>query len=238
LSEHAKAIGVAVAVAVVVALGIGVLATSLFQGPPRVVVNTVIVSNSVTSIADFGNSLQLRLYLNASSTPTDGVLVSVFVDEYNPLGSTVNVTAMNKWVVPLNYYNGAPCWVDGFTVGFGIVEGYYTSSNATAAKFLDLVNPATTYNCPQYLGYGNAQGFLFQPNSDTAASYGCGESRCFTGQASTGVTAHSWGPVAGYWNQGGAFTGFPRGVYTVLAEDEWGNSVLAYFTITTAYSTA
>jgi hypothetical protein len=189
-------------------------------------------THTVTSVTDTENSLQLQLYLNASSSPATGVSVGVFVDEYNPLASTNNVTAASHWMAALNGDNGAPCWIDSFTVGFAIAQGYYTSSNVTAAKLLDLVNPGATYNCPLYLGYANPTGFLFKPMSDTAASYGCiGESPCPTGSASSGLTSSSWGAVTGYWTMGGAFTSFPRGVYTVLAEDEWGNSALAYFTV-------
>ena len=189
-------------------------------------------THAATSVTDTKNHLQLRLSLNASSA-VNGVTVSVFVDEYNLLGSTNNVTAAHNWPLTISELDGAPCWRDDWPVGFAIASGQYTSANITTAKFLDLVDPGATYNCPLFLGYGHPIGFLFQPLNDTAASYGCvGVSpSCPTGSASTGRTPSSWGPVTGYWNQGGAFTSFPRGVYTVFAEDEWGNSVSAYFTV-------
>jgi hypothetical protein len=188
-------------------------------------------THTATDVVNPANSLQLQLALNASSSSATGISVIVLVDVYNPLTSTNNVTAANDWLVALNYSDGAPCGDDGPTVGFAIAEGYYTSSNATAAKFLDLVNPGVTYSCTLYLGYANPTGFLFQPMSDMAASYGCNQQSCVSGSASTGLTSSSWGPVTGYWNQGGAFTSFPRGVYTVVAEDEWGNLATAYFTV-------
>jgi hypothetical protein len=178
------------------------------------------------------NALELQLSLNASSSSGTGVSVSIFVDAYNPLSATVNVTAADDWVVPLNGGDGAPCGDDGPTVGFAIAAGYYTSSNVTTAKFLDLVNPGATYACTLYLGYGDPTGFLFQPMSDVAASYGCNHQTCMSGSASTGLTTTSWGAATGYWNQGGAFTSFPRGVYTVVAEDEWGQTVISHFTVT------
>jgi hypothetical protein len=68
--------------------------------------------------------------------------------------------------------------------------------------------------------------------SDTATGYGCWANyQCVTEVASTGVGQSFWPAVTGYWNQGGTFTSFPKGTYTVLAEDEWGHSALAYFTI-------
>lgn len=177
------------------------------------------------------NSLELRLYLNTSSSSGPGVSVSMFADAYNPSSSTANVTAANDWVVPLGGTDGAPCGDEGQTVGFAIAQGYYTSSTITAAKLLDLVNPSATYNCPIYFGYGSATGFLFQPMSDGGASYGCiGVSpRCLTGNATATYNLFPL-TVTGYY-QGDTFTGFPQGTYTVLAEDEWGALVLAYFEV-------
>ena len=178
-----------------------------------------------TALTNSANNLQLRLYLNSSSSAS-GFAVSVTVDDYNTLASTNNVTTGYEWLIALSYLDGAPCWVNGFTVGFAIAQGHYTSSNVTAAKFLDLVNPgATYYSCPLYLGYANPTGFTFLPMSDTADSYGCNQEWCMSGGASTGLTS------SGYWDQGGAFTNFPRGTYTVLGEDEWGDSALAYITV-------
>ncbi len=179
-----------------------------------------------TAIDNSANSLQLQLSLNSSS-PASGFEVSVNVDDYNTLASANNVTAANDWLAPLSYLDGAPCGDDtpGPVVGFAVAQGHYTSSNVTTAEFLDLVNPKATYNCPLYLGYASPAGFLFVPMSEAADSYGCNQQMCMSGGASTGLTA------SGYWNQGGAFTSFPRGTYTVLGEDEWGDSALAYFTV-------
>jgi len=192
---------------------------------------TVQPTRAATTVTNPTNDLELRLSVNTSSATG----VSVFVDAFNPSSSTINVTSDSDWVVPLNYTDGAPCGDDTYaqnpTVGFAIAEGYYTSSNVTEAKLLDLVNPSTTYSCSLYLGYANPTGFLFQPLSDMATSYGCNQQRCMSGSASTGLTTSSWAPGTGYWNQGGTFISFPKGTYTVLAEDEWGSFVLAYFTV-------
>jgi hypothetical protein len=190
-------------------------------------------THTATVAVDSANNLQLQLSLNASSSSATGIKVTIFVDAYNPSSSTANVTSANDWVVPLNYTDGAPCGDDTYaqnpTVGFAIAQGYYTSSNVTEAELLALVNPNATYNCPLYLGYANPTGFLFQPLSDMAASYGCDQQSCMSGSASTGASGS--GAITEYWSQGGTFTSFPRGTYTVLAEDEWGNTVLAYFTV-------
>jgi hypothetical protein len=176
-----------------------------------------------TALANSANNLQLQVYLNSSS-PASGFAVSVTVDDYNTLASSNNVTAANDWLVALNGLDGAPCGDDGI-VGFAVAEGHYTPSNVTASKFLDLVNPTATYNCPLYLGYGNPTGFRFLPVSDMAYSYGCDQQLCMSEGASTGLT------FSGYWDQGGAFVSFPRGTYTVVAEDEWGDSAFTYFSV-------
>jgi hypothetical protein len=146
------------------------------------------------------------------------------MDDYNTLASTKNVISASDWAVALNGDNGPPCLDNSYPVGVAVAQGYYTSSNVSTTKFLDLVDPHATYACPDFAAFGDAAGYVFQPMSEIAASYGCiGVTPCLTDPVSTGVM------VTGYWNQSGAFTSFPRGTYTVLAEDEWGGAVFAYF---------
>lgn len=176
------------------------------------------------------NGLELRLYLSTTPSSVTGANVSVSADVYNPSSATANVTSANDWAVPLNWTNGAPCGDSGQTVGFAIAQGYYTSSNVTAARLLDLVNTSAMYMCPVYFGYGSATGFLFQPMSDSGSSYGCiGVSPCLNGSATATYDSIPL-TVSGYY-QGSAFMAFPRGTYTVLAEDEWGALALAYFDV-------
>jgi len=194
-------------------------------------------THTTTTATDSRNNLQLRLFLNTSSSSAGGVMASVFVDEYNPLGTTNNVTAEDNetadgnWSLRIGDLDGAPCWSDDWPLGFAIASGHYTSANITTAKFLDLVNPGVTYSCPLYVGYGTPAGYAFEPMSDTATTYGCIGEPCLTGSVATGVEPPSWSPVTGYWNQGGAFTSFPRGTYTVVAADEWGEVAIAYFAV-------
>jgi hypothetical protein len=181
-------------------------------------------TQTATAANDSTDGLQLQLSLNTSSSSANGITVSVSVDDYNSLASINNLTAADAWPLALSGLNGPPCWPGNYPVGLAIAEGYYTSSNVTAAKFLDLVNPQAMYGCPAE--FAPIVGYLFQPTNDTAAIYGfCGANQCLTEKVSVGVTAD------GYWSQGGALTSFPRGVYTVAAEDEWGHLVLAYFTV-------
>lgn len=225
---------------VIVVATIGVIAFASHSGNVTSSSSTIAASTSkststisaqmATTVSNPTNGLELRLFLNASSASATGVNVSLFADVYNPSSSTANVTSANDWVVPLNWTDGVPCGDLGQTVGFAIAKGYYTTSNATEAKLLDLVNPGATYNCPAYFGYGSPTGDLFQPMSDSGTSYGCvGVSPCLAGLNAT-ATYDPW-PVSitGYYGQGGTFTTFQGGTYTVLAEDEWGALALAYF---------
>jgi hypothetical protein len=217
---------VVTAIIAVALLAIGVVAYYEFATGVGTVYNTVQPTHTATTATNPTNGLELRLFVNTSSTTG----VSVSVDAYNPSSSTANVTSASDWIVPLTGNDGAPCGDDTYaqnpTVGFAIAEGYYTPSNVTDAKLLNLVNPSVTYSCSLYLGYANPTGFLFQPMSDMAASYGCNQQRCMTGSASTGVQN-----TTSSWNEGGALISLPKGNYTVLAEDQWGALALAYFRI-------
>jgi len=220
----------AVVASIIVLLAIGTVAYYEFTTGKGISAvgagNSVQPTHTATTATNPTNGLELRLSVNTSSATG----VSVSVDAYNPSSSVANVTSANDWIVPLTENNGAPCGDETYaqnpTVGFAIAEGYYTPSNVTEAKLLDLVNPSVTYSCPLYLGYANPTGFLFQPMSDMAASYGCNQQRCMTGSASTGVQN-----TTSSWNQGGALISFPKGTYTVIAEDQWGALATAYFRV-------
>ncbi len=182
-------------------------------------------THTAKAVVDSANNLQLQLSLNASSSSASGIMVSVTVDERSTLATTNNLTAANEWPLTLNGLNGPPCWPGNYPVGLAIAEGHYASSNMTLAKFLDLVNPGATFGCPA--GLSDIARYVFQPMNDSAMVYGsCGTGPCLTEKVSVEVTA------GGYWSQnGGGFTSFPKGTYTVLAEDEWGTSAIAYFTV-------
>jgi DNA-binding transcriptional ArsR family regulator len=177
---------------------------------------TVELTLRTAAVTDSMDNLQLRLSLNVSSSMS-GVTASAGAYEYNILSSTNKVAGADERPFALNGLNGAPCWAVGYPVGVGIASGYYTSSNVTAATPLDIPppSPGVTYGCPIPGEFNDAAGYLFQPMNQTATSYGCAVSSCPTESVGAEVI----------------FTSFPRGVYTVVAEDEWGNLALAYFTV-------
>jgi hypothetical protein len=186
---------------------------------------TVGPTHTMTAISSSRNGLVLRLSLNASSSSSSGVSLTAAADDFNGLPSANNVTAVNNWSLSLTGLNGPPCWFPGYPVGLAIAEGYYSVSNISSAKFVDLVNPTATYACGP--GLSRIDAYFFRPLSDIAAIYGsCSPNPCMTEKISSQVTAN------GYWNQDGTFTDFPRGAYTIVAADEWGLLAAAYFTVT------
>jgi hypothetical protein len=219
-------------VAILVGAGAGYFAGSSIR-PTATTTSTMTTTQTVTmTVAQIPGTNALQLQLSLGLNGTGGV--SVIVDDFNTLPATNNVTAGDRWLVTLSGLNGAPCGGEdsGWPVGFAIASGYYTGSNITAAKLLELVNPATTVVCPPYIEvFGDAVVYSFEPSSDVATGYGCSVNQCPTEAVTTGVSPSLWGDVAGYYNQAGTFTTFPRGTYTVLAEDKWGNYTLAYFII-------
>ncbi len=99
--------------------------------------------------------------------------MNVTVADLNTLAYTNNVTAADNWLIALSEQNVQPCWMDSWPVGLAVASGHYTSSNITAAKLLDLVNPGVTYSCSLTFTSGYPAGYLFQPNSVTASAYRC-----------------------------------------------------------------
>jgi len=147
------------------------------------------------------------------------------VEDYNSIAYINNMTAASSWPASLNPLDVAPCWSQSWPVAVAIASGNYTSSNIKSANFLYMVDPQTTYSCSQTLNFGNAAGYLFRPNSDTAAAYNCQSSYCPTQAVDIDQG------LSGWWNQQGYFTDWTPGPYTIFVMDEWGHTALAYFTV-------
>ncbi|MDG6934562.1 MAG: hypothetical protein JRN68_07660 [Nitrososphaerota archaeon] len=169
-------------------------------------------------------SLKLSIHLNTTDL-VNGQSISVTVKEYNVLATSITVSASNNWTI--RGLSVGPCGTLNYPFGFGIAKGYFTSSNITSAKVLDLYNPGA-FNCPMILSKINS--FLFQPNGDNATVYGsCNPNPCLT-EAATASQSFS-----GYWETtpfGTTFNNFQPGVYTVIAGDEWGTTVILHFVVT------
>lgn len=223
-------------------IGVSLFVSSFLEPRTSTTTTTVNITTPPTTISAVAtgsinpsNNLQLQLSLNISLSATNVTLDATLYD-YNTLNSTNNVTSTlsspnnttsaGDWAVAISGDDGAPCQDDNWPIGVAIAQGHYTLSNMSTAKLLDLVDPNASYACPAYGAFYYAAGYLFQPTSEIAKSYGClGVTPCLTEDVSAGVD------VKGYWNQGSTFTSFQPGTYTVLGEDEWGGTILAYFTV-------
>ena len=189
---------------------------------------TTTTSSSSTGIAtaSVSNSSD-GLSLNLEVLPGGNGTFTVTAYESNLLSSVNNVTEANQWKYPAYLLNPADnCAPTNDPVGFAIFQGYYGMSNYTSGKALPLYNTNVEFHCTENI-YANE--YLFQPMGDFISVYNHGQFET-NGTASLSLLA------GGYWTGGAgtptsaSFSEF-RGVYTVLAADEWGNVLLLHFTV-------
>ncbi len=122
------------------------------------------------------------------------------VSDVNVLDSVSNISASDSWFLALSCSDIAPCWVQGWPVGFVVASRRYTASNVTSATFLDLVDPNGTYNCPNFGPFSGAASYGFHALSDVATGNGCRVNACGSFLVTIARTPSVWGAVARYWN--------------------------------------
>jgi hypothetical protein len=161
----------------------------------------------------------LKLSLQISTNATGALSIST--NETNVLDRVNNVTTADNWRYPNT--DSLPCGnFNQFPIEYAVFQGHYDASNYTSASALTMYDPGLFLPCPT--AEALPAYLLFAPLSDNA-SYP-------SGQGSLMVSASY--SVTGYWTGSGntaAFHQFPSGIYTVLAEDEWGNVVLLPYTV-------
>ncbi len=198
----------------------------VLQGPVTsctMVVTTSTQSNTVSSVSG-ANGLTFRLTVNLSIS-SSGVTVRAVAGDYNLHASPANVTAADAWSVPKQVLQSQFCTPTDNPVGISIAQGYYILSNVSSAELLIFINPAVTYTCTERAPSPVAS-YTFSPMDDVAIARGsCGGSTC-----GYNTTVSDQLVVSGSYVHG-ALSGFAPGEYTVVAGDEWGNSLLAYFTM-------
>jgi hypothetical protein len=180
-------------------------------------------SNTVSSVSG-ANGLTFQLTVNFSIS-SSGLTVNAVAGDYNLHASPANVTAADAWSVPKQVLQSQFCIPADNPVAVSIAQGHYTLSNVSSAEFLIFINPAVTYTCTERAPSPVAT-YTFSPMDDVAmARGGCGGSIC-----GYNTTVSDQLVVSGSYVHG-ALSGFAPGEYTVVAGDEWGNSLLAYFTV-------
>jgi hypothetical protein len=182
--------------------------------------SSIRMPTSLASAQDTPLGLTLGLHISANAT---GAL-SISTNETNLLNRVNNVTTANSWSYPNT--GSYPCGnYEQFPIEYAVLQGYYDTSNYTSASALTLYDTADVYLCPTMTA--SIPYLLFAPLSDNVSRfYSSGQEGSFLVSANYSVT--------GYWTGSGntaSFHQFPPGIYTVLAEDEWGNVVLLPFTV-------
>ncbi|MGA2663597.1 MAG: hypothetical protein ABSF83_01455 [Nitrososphaerales archaeon] len=199
--------------------------------------------NSTNSTSAFAASSQSDSYLNSSlglrldlnvSVAQDGK-VTVQGDEFNVLGSANNVTSADRWPLSSGTLNPDDECPLGSPVGIAMLNGSYSEANFTKATPLALYDTNYIATCTQN---GPITVFSFRPQSDYASAL-IGNYTTYAGAASS--SSSTFGYWTGSVDSGVApeFHAFVAGqTYTALAADEWGNSVLLGFRLTSSVSTS
>ncbi len=185
---------------------------------------TILAANTSDAIPSRSAGLRLEAELSADSS--FGV-VTIRLDAFNTLNVVNNVTARDLWPyseAQLNY----PCGNWGkFPIAYAIFQGNYRTNNYTTAVALTLYNTSSHYSCPTVappIVY-----YQFSPQSDHAQSFFSSQLPAYTENFS--ITTQT----SGYWSGGldtgtlASFHRFPRGAYTVMVEDEWGDLLFLHF---------
>lgn len=170
--------------------------------------------------------IALGIEMNTTQLVT-GRSINITADVFNFLPRTNNVTGASDWASPIfqEWMKSVPC---PFPVYVLILRGYYTQANVSSATPLQISPPGLTVPCPAFL----ASYYIFQPTSDTASFFG--------GQVNSPMEAEA--VVNGYYLSGQSYnytlpsggispTPFPVGAYTVVAGDEWGQILMAQFSV-------
>jgi hypothetical protein len=176
---------------------------------------TTVVNSTVYTTSNPSIGIRLIISLNASTIQIGGT-VNYTASVYNTRPSVNNVSSASNWAKP-----GLIMTATGPTdspIAYAIMPGHYVSGNISKAPSIDYGMCCTTV-------MGGITVYSFQPMSDNASVIGnCNPNPCFTRPVST------WRPFSGYPSGVGAevnWVNFTPGVYTLVAEDEWGDIALA-----------
>lgn len=174
--------------------------------------------SEIQQLPDPSSALKLNLVVSPDIIkPKEPVEIKISVN--NTYTNTIYVKAQNNWAFQ-DLDN--PC--KKIHLGIAILAGYYTVSNMTEGKSLQLFN---RYDCPSWqLETGRI--YEFQPQSDQVNEIIC--------YMYFGEPCHSEGlnmnyGFDGYWDKNNTKQPFDAGNYTVIGADEWGHLAIQYFTV-------
>lgn len=206
-------------VAVLVVGGLG-SAYSSYQHSGSACCTTVV--NSTTYTASNPNlGILLIISLNPSTIHVGGT-VNYTATVYNTRPTVNNISSATNWAIPRLISTNCGTSPTDSPIAYAIMQGHHEPGNISEAPSINYGMMCTTV-------MGGAEVYSFQPSSDTASVVGsCSPNPCFTKPVST------WRSFSQYPSGGGPepWTNFTTGVYTVVAEDEWGDLATASFTVT------
>lgn len=179
---------------------------------------TTTTANASSAFIGSVTGLELRVSLNAS-TINLGDSISFNATVFNTRATENNLSSISDWTVPQPVIG--PCGPTDAPIAFAVIQGYYTQDNVSQA-------PRVGYGVECTTDVGNVEYYSFEPSSDEASIIGasCNPSQC---SASPIALSRS---VGGYWTNG-VMEKFTPGAYTVVVEDEWGQTALSHFVVRT-----
>lgn len=180
--------------------------------------------NTTSSESSIYPSAGLQVLLDELSVTDNGTTGRwLNASLFNPFSTQLSLTPG-----PLTFGLG-PC--SQLPLGVALFRGYYTEANLSSAVPLNLYQPGT-YNCEAIF---HVTKWSFAPTSDNVTLV----SQQPTGSGNATTLEDMWTqaaavsiPLSGYWtgeNGSAAFHHFSPGVYTAVAEDEWGDSQTTSF---------
>ena len=187
---------------------------------PAIPCCTTAVSSTAYTASNPNLGLRLVVSLNASTIHVGGS-VNYTASIYNTRSSENNVSSASNWAIPGLIFTA--CGPTDSPIAYAVMPGHYVSGNISKAPSIDY-----GMGCTTVMG---VTVYSFRPTSNTASVFGCMVNPCFTRPVST------WRVFSQYPSGVGLevhWVNFTTGVYTVVAEDEWGDTTLASFTVTPA----
>ena len=185
---------------------------------------TTAVNSTAYTASNQNLGIRLVVSLNASTIHV-GDAVNYTASVYNTRSSVNNVSSASNWAMPGLIMTA--CGPTDSPIAYAIVPGYYVPGNISKA-------PSVNYGMMCTTVMGGVMIYSFQPSSNIASVYAssvthCNSNPCFTRPVSTERV------FSAYPNGVGAeanWVNFTTGVYTVVAQDEWGDIALASFMVT------
>ncbi|MDG6924940.1 MAG: hypothetical protein JRN09_00140 [Nitrososphaerota archaeon] len=189
-------------------------------------------TENATSSVTSPNGLRLTLSL-AYDPSSFGSGIPIEVSLFNTLSTTSNLEP----TAGAQEFSLGPC--SQLPLGVEVLEGNYGLGNLSEGSSLGLYYPGV-YNCPALFGVAY---WSFAPHSDNVtllSQQPVGNSNTTAPQAMWTQKASASLEYWGYWSGeapegyptgNASFTSFPPDVYTVAADDSWGQVTLLHFTV-------